>query len=228
MPVGDIQPPVLLPLLSRGKHRNPRKGACFMELASFLAGQRWSDHPACTHPLLAALARLVNDCTTDANRQRLAALIPSVIGLTSEDLQMDAQIALRCGSVALPVVAADRQPAMAVAILTAQRVLADLGAAPSPALAQRSAQALADVPAAAHWAKRFIAGRLTTPKAFRRNAAPSVASCAVIGIAQACIPDPDTILHDLLADAIDDCRLYIERHAAPVSAPPHALLHDRS
>ena len=53
--------PDMLPVLSRGKHRNPRKGACFMELASYLAGERWSDHPACTHPLLAAIARLVNE-----------------------------------------------------------------------------------------------------------------------------------------------------------------------
>jgi hypothetical protein len=50
--------PDMLPVLSRGKHRNPRKGACFMELASYLAGERWSDHPACTHPLLASVARL--------------------------------------------------------------------------------------------------------------------------------------------------------------------------
>ena len=27
--------PDLLPLLSRGKHRSPRKGACFMEFASY-------------------------------------------------------------------------------------------------------------------------------------------------------------------------------------------------
>jgi hypothetical protein len=53
--------PDLLPVLSRGKHRNPRRGACFMELASFLAGERWSDHPSCTHPLLAEVARNVND-----------------------------------------------------------------------------------------------------------------------------------------------------------------------
>jgi hypothetical protein len=37
-----------LPLLSRGKHRRPGKGACFMEFASHLAGERWSEHPACT------------------------------------------------------------------------------------------------------------------------------------------------------------------------------------
>ena len=62
--------PDLLPVLSRGRHRNATKGACFMELASFLAGERWSDHPSCTHPLLAELARSVNDYTTDAARPR--------------------------------------------------------------------------------------------------------------------------------------------------------------
>lgn len=70
-----------MPILSRGRHRNPRKGACFMELASYLAGERWSDHPACTHPLLAGLARLVNDHTTDEGRSRLVPLVPSIIGL---------------------------------------------------------------------------------------------------------------------------------------------------
>src|SRR5438045_9530973 len=95
------QLPASLPLLSRGKHRNPRKGACFMELASVLAGERWSDHPACTHPLLAALARHVNDHTSDAGRERLAGLIPSVIGLTSDDPRVDARIALRCPITAL-------------------------------------------------------------------------------------------------------------------------------
>jgi hypothetical protein len=74
----DAQPPDLFPILSPGKHRNPRTGACFMELASLLVGERWSDHPACTHPLLATLARNVNDHTSDAGRQRLAGLIPSV------------------------------------------------------------------------------------------------------------------------------------------------------
>src|SRR5215211_5451438 len=89
----DHQLPALLPTLSRGQHRSPRKGACFMEFASLLAGERWRDHPACIHPLLAAVARHVNDHTSDAGRQRLAELVPSVIGLTGEDLHMDAQIA---------------------------------------------------------------------------------------------------------------------------------------
>ncbi len=143
MPGDDIHLPQLLPVLSRGKHRNPRRGACFIELASFLAGERWSDHPGCAHPLLAALARQVNDRASDADRQRLAGLIPSVIGLTSDDPHLDALIALRCATTALPVVAAERQQVMAVAILTCHRVLAALDGRPSGTLQERSRRPLA-------------------------------------------------------------------------------------
>ena len=45
-----------MPQLSRGKHRSPKTGACFMEFASFLAGEPWSDSPQCTDPMLAHLA----------------------------------------------------------------------------------------------------------------------------------------------------------------------------
>jgi hypothetical protein len=37
----------------------------------------------------------------------------------------------------------------------------------------------------------------------------------VIGIAEACVPDPDTILRDLLAGAIDDCEERVGRHVDP-------------
>src|SRR6266446_2622073 len=138
----QTHPPELVPILSRGKHRNPRKGACFMELASYLAGERWSDHPACTHPLLAAAARDVNDYTSDANRARLAGLIPSVIGLTGEDLHLDARIALRCARMALPVVTAERQRVMAVSVLACERVLATLDGRPAGGLEEASRHAL--------------------------------------------------------------------------------------
>src|SRR5436309_12113382 len=134
----DPQPPDLLPMLSPGKHRNPRMGACFMELASLLAGERWSDHPACTHPLLAAVARHVNDHTSDAGRQRLADLIPSVIGLTGDDLHIDARIALGSATMALPVVAAERQRVMAVSVLACERVLAGLDGRPGGGLEEQS------------------------------------------------------------------------------------------
>ena len=130
-PKAEPRLPDMLPVLSRGKHRNPRKGACFMELASYLAGERWSDHPACTHPLLASVARLVNDHTSDPGRPRLAELIPSVIGLTGDDLHIDALIALRCATIALPVAAADQQRVLAVSVLVCERVLAQLDGRPA-------------------------------------------------------------------------------------------------
>lgn len=71
--------PAAIPL-SRGRHAGPGDGACAMELASALAGEPWSDHPACVHPVLAAIARAVNDGTGDAGRARSAALVPAMIG----------------------------------------------------------------------------------------------------------------------------------------------------
>jgi len=134
------QQPVVLPILSRGKHRSPRKGACFMEFASLLAGEPWSDHPACTHPLLAAVARHVNDHTSEVGRARLAELIPSVIGLTGEDLHIDAAIALGSARLALPVVAAERQRVLAVAVLSGEGVLAELDGRPVERLRSRAAR----------------------------------------------------------------------------------------
>jgi hypothetical protein len=205
----DVQPPDLLPILSAGKHRSPRTGACFMELASLLAGERWSDHPTCTHPLLAAVARLVNDHTSDAGRQRLADLIPSVIGLTGEDLQIDARIALWSATMALPVVAAERRRVMAVSVLACGRVLADLDGRAVGSLQEQSRLALANVPHAAEWAYRFTSGVRPSHKGFRRQAAPTIVQDAVEGIAQACIPDPDGMLRDLLVQAIDVCAAWI-------------------
>ena len=51
-----------------------------MEMASYLAGERWSDHPKCTHPVLASLARCVNDALGDVRRQELAMMIPRSSG----------------------------------------------------------------------------------------------------------------------------------------------------
>ena len=197
--------PQLVPVLSRGKHRNPRRGACFMELASYLAGERWSDHPACTHPLLAALARDVNDYTSDAARGRLAELIPSVIGLTGDDLHIDARIALVCARMALPVVAAARQQVLAVSVLVCERVLADLDGRPAGWLPEPSRAALAQVPDAEQWARGFSRDLPITAKAFRRRAAPFTVHTAADGIAHACIPQPDGMLHDLLVGAIGEC-----------------------
>jgi hypothetical protein len=212
--------PEIVPLLSRGKHRNPRKGACFMELVSFLAGERWSDHPACTHPLLGSLARLVNDYTTDARRHRLTALIPNVIGLTSDDPRIDVRIALRSAATALPVVAAERQRVMAVAVVVADRLLDDLDEWAADGLEERSRWALAQVPHAARWAEQFAERNSASVAGFRRHGAPSIVRHAVDGIAHACVADPDGLLYDLLRAAIDDCAARIHRDTSVEAALP--------
>ena len=205
MPRSQSYPPDLLPILSRGKHRSARKGACFMELASFLAGEKWSDHPACTHPLLAEVARLVNDHTADANRPALGRLIPSVIGLTTEDPRVDARITLRAARAALPIVSAERQNVMAVAILTADRVLSLIDGRPLDQLEVDSLRALDTAPHATKWAYGFTQGAGISIERFRRHAAPDAVRCAVQGIAHACVAEPDALLRELLADAIDVC-----------------------
>jgi hypothetical protein len=206
--------PEFLPALSPGKHRRPRQGACVMEYTSFLAGARWSDHPACTHPLVSELARQVNDFSSDDARQSLIELVPDLIGLTGAELQIDINVALRAARTALPVAAEECQRIMATAVLTCERLSAELAGAPGRPLSQDSSAALALAPEAARWAERYTRGLSISPKVFRRQTAPSIVRYAVRGIARACVPDPDTLLHDLLAGAIADCKAALTPRAA--------------
>ena len=167
--------------------------------------------PACTHPLLAATARLVNDHTTDAGRSELAVLVPSVIGLTSDDLHVDVDIVLRAATTALPIAAADRQRILAVSVLAAERMSSDLDGRPPGTISERSQPALCQVPDAQEWALGFTRQIRPTAKGFQRHAAPNTVRHAVVGIAHACVPDPDARLRALLLSAIDDSARVIER-----------------
>ncbi len=201
--------PESMPVLSRGKHRSSRKGACFMEMASVLAGERWSDHPKCTHPLLSEVARLVNDHTSDDHRHELAILIPSVVGLNSDDLHIDARIAHRCATVALPLASTDRQNALAVSVLTADCVLAELDGRMVSDLQQDSRGALDAVPHAATWSRHFVRNAGVSVKGFRRWAAPNTVRLAVHAIAESGVSDPDAVLRRLLADVVADCETLV-------------------
>lgn len=173
-----------------------------MEFASYLAGERWSDHPVCTHALLGTLARNVNDQMSDEGRQRLLSLVPSVVGLTSEDLMVDVHLALMCATDALPVVPADTQRVLAVGILSAERQLAALERRDDGVLTTASTAALEAVPHAAAWARSFSSGIQASESGFHDSGAPSIVCCAVLGIAAACFPDRDQRLLDLLVGGI--------------------------
>lgn len=214
--------PDLLPVLSRGKHRNPRRGACFMELASFLAGERWSDHPACTHALLAEVARNVNDRTSDADRPQLAPLIPSVVGLTTDDVRADARIALHCALVALPVAPQARQRSLAVAVQACLRQAEAHGDGDAGGLRERAERLLEQVPDAARWAAVFAARagldeQDSSRQRFRRHSGPGIVNLATRSISEAAVPSQDRLLRTVLAGAIETCRaLQPVREPVPV------------
>ena len=57
--------------LAPGSHSSPREGVCVVELASLLAGEEFSDRPACVCDVIAGYLRSWNDRTGHAQRQRL-------------------------------------------------------------------------------------------------------------------------------------------------------------
>jgi hypothetical protein len=192
-----------VPVLSRGRHRSPRKGACFMEMASFLAGERWSDHPECTHPVLATLARCVNDMLDETHRQRLVTMIPEVVGLNPDDPRVATALVLTTARAALPVSAEERQNVMALAILNAEGILAEQDGHSPGQLSKASRAALASSPAAERWARIHLARMGFNAAAVRPANAAKVVALAVDGIARACVDDPEERLVRLLRDGID-------------------------
>ena len=208
--------PDLMPVLSRGKHRGPRKGACFMELVSYMAGEPWSDHPRCTHPLLSSLAREVNDHVGDASRVWLAPLIPDVIGLTSDDPRSDAWIAREAALTALPVVSAEKQGVAAVALLLCERYLADLEGRNDP-MSQVTREALDDAPRARDWAVEYLESNGGSSGDFRTRSAPRIVHSSVWGIAGSAEPNVDDILVNLLRMTIEACQTWFDHPTEPVA-----------
>lgn len=196
--------PEFMPILSPGKHRSPRAGGCFMEIASFLAGDRWSDHPRCTDPALAELARCVNDVLPDSARSRLSPMIPSVIGTgqrSGADRSRIAAVVVReCALVALPVVSLKTRP-LACALLVAEEMLDES--------TDEAAAVFATQPAAAEFASRFVrenVGRWKDPRAYLSLAVPQSVRCAVRTVSEDLGDDAPDVLVRMLANAIGAAR----------------------
>ena len=215
-----IAHPDVMPILSPGRHRSPRRGACFMEFASYLAGEPWSDHPACTHGTLAHLARMVNDLTSEAGRARLTPLIPSVVGLTSDDPLLDVLLTVRAASAALPIAAEERQRSQAVGVHVALRVLAERDDELAAELRELAEAALRAAPAADAWAIQFIERVGPGRPGMTVRQCRDIVTGAVDGIARACGGDPDERLVALLAAAVSDTARFVgaTREVADVRA----------
>lgn len=72
--------------LSEGAHDSIDDGSCLMELASFVAGEPWSDHPKCVSPVIGAYGRRLNDGLPDGERQKLIPFIPGMLGTAGDGL----------------------------------------------------------------------------------------------------------------------------------------------
>jgi len=189
-----------------------------MEFASYLAGERWSDHPDCTDPVLASLARGVNDNVSDARRDELVVQIPRVIGLRGDDSVVGLVVALRAAIAALPVASMDRQRALALGIQGVRRELGNDIPADLDRLAQ---QALREVPDSRTWADSYLASVPTRDRPLHASATQAITRIAAIGIAEACIDDPDSLLIATLDSAIADVEAVTRRrteHPSPARA----------
>lgn len=198
--------PEFLPVLKAGKHRSARRGACFMEYASVLAGERFSDHPNCTHPALAALARAVNDLTSDRHRGDLAPLVPSVVGLLPQHPSAGPALAVLAASTAMPISAEFRQRALACGLLSLVERLGDTEL--DDRLREEAAAALATAPVATAWARDYLERsrppRRERPKEAERRI-EAMLQLAAVGIAAACIDEPWRRMRELLERAVDRC-----------------------
>lgn len=203
-------------MLARGKHRNPRTGACFMEFASWLAGERFSDHPACTHPLLATVARGVNDNLTDSGRTRIVRLIAEVVGLNGDDPLVAVSITVQAAMMAVPVAAFDQQKALAVGLLRCEAELDTLDDPRAAVLIPQIEAALDYCPQATTWAQHFVARPWTGGNDFAR-ARSHIVRVAVASLAEA--PGFDDLLVRLLESCVAESRRLLDspRVEAPAS-----------
>lgn len=69
--------PDALPTLSAGSHHEVEGKACVMEYVALISGERWTDMPKCTLPMLSIAAQELNDSIDDDN-QRSALLVPLI------------------------------------------------------------------------------------------------------------------------------------------------------
>ncbi len=203
----NLTAPAFVPILGAGRHRTPARGACFMEYASYLAGERWSDHPECTHPLLAALARDVNDLVSDGGRDELLPHVHRVVGLNPAEPDFWAVIAAIAASEAMPVVSLERQRSLGVGLLA---LLRRVDTAPMRTIARA---AFDSAPDTERWARRYLE-EAVAPRGDWRRAADAMTHTAAVGVALACIDDPDPILRRMLVRAIDAGEAYLD--ATPI------------
>src|SRR5437763_11259885 len=116
--------PTALPILAPGRHRSPRHGARLMEYTSVLAGERFSDAPRCPDPVLAAVARAVNDYSSNDSRQRIAPYAGDLTTARGAGDDTQRGIVRRCLLSALAYAEGSRRHVLLVGLLGLDRAAA--------------------------------------------------------------------------------------------------------
>lgn len=210
--------PDALPFLSPGRHRRRRHGVCLMEYTSIIAGERFSDHPPCTDPALAAVARAVNDYSSERARQRLAELASDLSVARRTDPGVGYAVARRCLLTALPYAHQPRRRVLIVGLLGLDRASRDLSRGWRPDFVDVDTE-LGLMPYALELeeASAFLRAQRVSPRDYVRRGLPLAIETAIATVADEA-PDADDVLRALLDDCVDDVR-----RAATVAQVPSAL-----
>jgi hypothetical protein len=153
-----------------------------MELASVLAGETWSDHPASVHPVLAAVARLVNDRTREQDRARLEPSVPAMIGTATEDIESYARLVLTCSTAALNSERVRSHPEIRAEVESAQR-MAQRALSATTGGGGFLARLLASSPIAKRWYRHTAVSQAALSAAAMAGPSPSdrLALCELLG-----------------------------------------------
>jgi hypothetical protein len=195
-----------MPVLRPGKHLRARSGACLMEYVSVLAGGSFGDSPKCTDPTLAAIARAVNDYSTDETRQRLAPLASDLA--SAGPLTADAQRSLvrRCLLTAIPYSCSERRRVLVIALLGVERASAGATKGFDRAMIGLDAEfALLGCDTAVREATERIETLAVGINQHRRRGLAAAIELAVATIADEAV-EADELLYRLLVSCLDDQR----------------------
>lgn len=198
--------PAAMPVLTRGKHRKPRHGACLMEYVSVLAGEAFTDAPDCTDPTLAAVARAVNDYSSDASRQRLAILASDLTTAGPMELTQRHDLARRCLLTAIPYSVGDRRRVLVVGLLGLERAAAGDTAGFCPDVVTLDSEfALLGYDTAVREAVERLEALPVALDQHRDRGLAAAIELAVATIAEEAA-NSDDALYDLLVSCLDDHR----------------------
>ena len=92
--INDRLPAIETLVLAEGAHEPPTNGvvdACIMEAVAWVAGEPWSDHPACASQVIGAFLRSWNDTLPDDARQTLKPYVARLVGSAGTTEQEDAR-----------------------------------------------------------------------------------------------------------------------------------------